>query len=73
MSKKTEEFLRRARARFDRSAEHEEDNREWGRDDLNFVAGDQWPEEIETARNDKQQPCLAERAKAFGAVHCFAA
>jgi len=56
--KKDEELLRLARERFTAAADYESENREWAVEDLEFIAGNQWPQTIESARNDSHQPCL---------------
>lgn len=56
--KKDEKLLRIARKRFNASLEKETENREEALEDLEFLAGDQWPKEIYDARTKDLQPCL---------------
>jgi hypothetical protein len=54
-----EQVLERAREDFERCAEAEEDNRQCGLDDLKFAKlGEQWPEEVQRARERDGRPCL---------------
>ena len=50
------EILKEARARLKLSIDAEADNRTASLDDLNFLAGEQWPEASKKARKDR--PCL---------------
>ena len=50
--------MRIARERYQRSVDHEQDNRDAGIEDLEFMAGDQWPEEIRRERNEDGRPIL---------------
>ena len=45
-------LLRIARERYQKAVDHEQDNRDAGIEDLEFMAGDQWPEEIRRERNE---------------------
>lgn len=51
-------FLKAARDRFDKIAEFERDSRDMAQEDLCFVGGEQWPENIKTRRQANDQPCL---------------
>jgi hypothetical protein len=53
-----DEILKIARARFKLSEDAEADNRALALDDLNFSAGEQWPESIKSDRNKDGRPCL---------------
>ena len=53
-----EEFLRRARKRFDRAVSAESVNRKEAVEDLRFKKGDQWPESIRADRTIQKRPCL---------------
>jgi hypothetical protein len=53
-----EEFLRRARKRFDRASSAESVNRREAIEDLKFKKGDQWPESIRADRTIQKRPCL---------------
>jgi len=57
--RRDDDILSRARKRFDRAEEHEQDNRLAYRADTLFVrARDQWPEEIRQQREQEGRPCL---------------
>lgn len=47
-----------ALARFESAWEYDRVNREAGRDDLENIAGNQWPESERQAREDDGRPCL---------------
>lgn len=51
-------ILRLARERFKLAQEAETDIRRDALDDMKFRAGQQWPDEIKTARNIDKRPCL---------------
>lgn len=57
-SKETDDVLRLARERFDNAWQYDQENREEAREDLHFRAGDQWPKEIKSDRDQAQRPCL---------------
>ncbi|KKK77356.1 hypothetical protein LCGC14_2854430 [marine sediment metagenome] len=46
------ELMRIARDRYQLAVDHDQDNRDAGIEDLEFMAGDQWPEEIRRERNE---------------------
>lgn len=52
------DILARARERFTKAAEAEAEVRKEAVDDLKFVSGDQWPEDVKTARQLDKRPCL---------------
>ena len=56
--KKDVDFLTHARKRFKDAADYEFENREEALEDLEFVAGEQWPDEIRSNRDNDHQPCL---------------
>lgn len=45
-------LMRIARERYQIAVDHDQDNRDAGIEDLEFMAGDQWPEEIRRERNE---------------------
>ena len=51
-------LLKTARERFVTSSDAESDIRKAALDDLEFRAGDQWPDEIKRQRYNDQRPCL---------------
>ena len=53
-----EKILETARARFHRAAEFENDIRIEALEDLNFSAGNQWPEDVKRNRSVDGRPCL---------------
>lgn len=55
---KDEDLLRQAQDRFDRAQRAERKQREDGEEDLRFLAGNQWPEQIENERIRESRPCL---------------
>lgn len=55
---KSDDLLKEARERFDIAYTAEQENRERGVEDLRFLDGDQWPEEIRRQREVDQRPCL---------------
>jgi hypothetical protein len=55
---KLRDFLRVAQERFKLAAEAEAKNRDASLDDLKFLAGDQWPDNIATSRYTDGRPCL---------------
>ena len=54
----TRVFLRTAKERFQLAAEAEAKVRDAALDDLKFLAGDQWPDNIQTSRTIDGRPCL---------------
>lgn len=52
------ELLARARKRFERCIQGEEENRKSGLDDLKFKAGQQWPPDVMAQRATDKRPCL---------------
>ena len=55
-AEKDQEFLSKARARFDFAQTHETENRAEAKEDLLFLSGDQWTDEAKEAR--KNRPML---------------
>lgn len=55
---KPEELLKQARKRYEDIGLYESTNREEALDDLRFLDGDQWPDELKKARENDQRPCL---------------
>jgi hypothetical protein len=53
-----EEFLKIARDRFNLSAESEAEIRRLALEDLEFRAGNQWPDDIKRERDSDGRPCL---------------
>lgn len=53
-----DEILRTARARWDRGMDRERDNIKLAYDDLEFLAGNQWPQEVAETRNNESRPVL---------------
>lgn len=51
-------LLKTARARYDRAMERERENINLAYDDLDFLAGNQWPVEVAKTRNDESRPVL---------------
>jgi hypothetical protein len=47
-----------ARKRFKRSMDRESQNRKDAQEDLEFLAGKQWPDDIKQARANDKRPCL---------------
>ena len=56
-AKTTEDILRIARERFQLAVEAEADIRQKGLEDAKFAAGEQWPEEVKSARDQDGRPC----------------
>ena len=52
------EYLRVARERYQKAVDADQDNREAALDDLRFMAGDQWAEEIRREREEDGRPVL---------------
>lgn len=53
-----DEIVKVALERFKLADEAESENKRDGVDDLNFLSGDQWPDEIKQDRNQQRRPCL---------------
>ncbi len=51
-------ILQLARRRMDEAASSDLDNRDRAQDDLRYLIGDQWPEEVRTEREGEGKPCL---------------
>lgn len=52
------DFLRLARLRYEAAVDAERENREQALEDLEFRAGEQWPEGIRQEREEDGRPCL---------------
>lgn len=55
---KKDDIIAAARQRMDEAASSDLDNRDRAQDDLRFLIGDQWPEEVRTERETDGKPCL---------------
>lgn len=55
------EIVRDALKVYDDWMDRERDNIDEGYDDLEFRAGNQWPEEIRREREDENRPCQTDR------------
>jgi hypothetical protein len=53
-----QKLLTRAQKRMERAINAESENRAAGLEDLNFLAGKQWPSEVAAQRNIDHRPCL---------------
>lgn len=53
-----ESILRLARTRFEQARTADNDNRKEALDDLKFLKGDQWPDDLEQTRKAENRPCL---------------
>lgn len=53
-----DELLKTGRARYNRAMERERDNIKLAYDDLDFLAGNQWPADIVKTRNEESRPVL---------------
>lgn len=51
-------ILETARKRFKRSMDRESENRKAANEDLEFLAGKQWPDDIKQQRANDKRPCL---------------
>jgi hypothetical protein len=51
-------ILETARKRFKRSLDRESENRKAANEDLEFLAGKQWPDDIKQQRANDKRPCL---------------
>lgn len=58
MTKKRDAIIALARKRMDEAAASDIDNRERAQEDLRFLVGDQWEEEVRTEREAEGKPCL---------------
>ena len=58
MPSKDEKLLEVARKRFKLAEEAESEIRRLALDDLQFLAGDQWPEQVRYGRDLDNRPCL---------------
>lgn len=56
--KSEEEFIEKAKKRFDQAAEAESEIRKDSLEDLKFFAGEQWDDSIKRARQQDGRPCL---------------
>jgi hypothetical protein len=56
MNKK--DIIAAARQRMDEASASDIDNRDRAQDDLRYLIGDQWPEEVRTEREGEGKPCL---------------
>jgi hypothetical protein len=52
------DFLREARERYVNGWQYDQDNREEAQEDLEFGAGEQWPQEIRKERKEDNRPIL---------------
>lgn len=55
---KKDELLKTARARYDRAMERERDNIRLAYEDLDFLAGNQWPNDVAITRQNESRPVL---------------
>lgn len=53
-----EEFLKEARARFNEGADADRENRDAGLEDLKFLTGEQWDEQVKARRKRLKRPVL---------------
>ena len=51
-------LMRIARDRYERAVDHDQDNRDAGIEDLEFMAGDQWPDDIRRQHMEDGRPIL---------------
>ncbi|KKM02603.1 hypothetical protein LCGC14_1782740, partial [marine sediment metagenome] len=51
-------LMRIARDRYERAVDHDQDNRDAGIEDLEFMAGDQWPEDIRRQHMEDGRPII---------------
>jgi hypothetical protein len=58
MKKEEEAIFNAARTRFEQAEESEREDRLLMEDDLRFLAGEQWPDEIVQQRQKENRPCL---------------
>jgi hypothetical protein len=56
--KEDQKVLEIARKRFKRSQDAESENRKAAHEDLKFLAGDQWPDDVKQQRANDKRPCL---------------
>lgn len=55
---KPEDLLRQARRRMDDAYSADMGNRQEAADDLRFLTGDQWPDDVRSERESEDKPCL---------------
>lgn len=55
---KKNDIIAIARKRMDEAASSDIDNRDRAQDDMRYLIGDQWPEEVRTEREADGKPCL---------------
>lgn len=53
-----DQIIERARRQMDDAATSDRDNRERSQDDLRFLVGDQWPDDVKADREKDGKPCL---------------
>jgi len=58
LTKEDDKILEEGQARFNLADEAESDNRELELDDIEFLAGNHWPEKIKAEREADGRPCL---------------
>ena len=58
MADEQDNILRQARERFERAAEADRENAEEAHDDLKFLVGEQWPEDIKREREADGRPVI---------------
>lgn len=51
-------IIREARDRFAQAVDAEADDRKQREEDIEFEAGDQWPDRLKALRDEEQRPCL---------------
>jgi hypothetical protein len=56
--KAQQDLLRTAREQFETAVEFDRENRDEALDDFKFMAGEQWPQAVESARRTNGRPCL---------------
>lgn len=57
-SSSQDEFLKLARKRFDLAVDAESEMRKLALEDLEFRAGEQWPQDVKQSRDLERRPCL---------------
>lgn len=60
MARKDQKLLERAKERFQTCIDHYDGEYKRGREDLDFLIGDQWDEKIKSKRALEGRPCLSE-------------
>lgn len=58
MKDKDEDFLCEVRELFDRASDAYGDNHRWFEEDLRFVNGEQWDDEVSKLRSEAGRPCI---------------